>query len=170
MESNDGEVYVSNIRMVSLGYTECRESEIHAWIEAFPEDRNDCASIKRWSASLKCRLGLFLYIDIRESCALFKVDQAGTGADVSGVVAPTPMQWASLQLLQRLALLKLARSSHGNHNFRPALREFIPVGVAYRIRRSLPRNKPQIGCEGPPVSRNHEPPGLFKARRTLGGP
>lgn len=129
MGSNDGEVYLSRIRMVTLAYTGCRESEIHAWIEAFPEDRNDCSSIKRWSASLKCRLGPFLHKDIRESCALFKVDQAGTDADVSGVVAPTPMQWASLQLSQPLALLKLARTSHNNYNFGPTLREFISVGM-----------------------------------------
>ena len=33
-------------------------------------------------------------------------------------------QWASLQPLQRFALIKLSRSSHENKNFIPALQEF----------------------------------------------
>jgi hypothetical protein len=33
-------------------------------------------------------------------------------------------RWASLQPLQRFALIKLSRSSHENSNFIPALREF----------------------------------------------
>lgn len=33
-------------------------------------------------------------------------------------------QWASLQPLQRFALIKLSRSSHENKNFLPALQEF----------------------------------------------
>ncbi|MEG4572755.1 nitrate reductase associated protein [Microcoleus sp. N3A4] len=33
-------------------------------------------------------------------------------------------QWASLQPLQRFALIKLSRSSHENRNFIPALQEF----------------------------------------------
>lgn len=37
---------------------------------------------------------------------------------------PTQSQWASLTHLQRFTLLKLARASHDNVNFIPALREF----------------------------------------------
>ena len=33
-------------------------------------------------------------------------------------------QWASLQPIERFALIKLSRSSHENKNFLPALREF----------------------------------------------
>ncbi|MEG4942977.1 nitrate reductase associated protein [Microcoleus sp. F4-D5] len=33
-------------------------------------------------------------------------------------------QWASLQPLQRFALIKLSRSSHENRNFLPAVKEF----------------------------------------------
>ena len=33
-------------------------------------------------------------------------------------------QWASLDELQRFALVKLSRASHENHNFMPAVREF----------------------------------------------
>jgi hypothetical protein len=36
----------------------------------------------------------------------------------------TVEQWASLSPVQRFALLKLSRSSHENHNFLPALKEF----------------------------------------------
>ncbi len=36
----------------------------------------------------------------------------------------TVAQWASLTPIQRFALIKLTRSSHENHNFLPALREF----------------------------------------------
>lgn len=36
----------------------------------------------------------------------------------------TEAQWASLQPLQRFALIKLSRSSHENKNFIPALQEF----------------------------------------------
>ncbi len=41
----------------------------------------------------------------------------------------TSSQWATLEPLQRFALLKLSRPSHENHNFLPALREFglLPV-------------------------------------------
>jgi hypothetical protein len=38
-------------------------------------------------------------------------------------------QWAKLQPLQRFALIKLSRSSHENHNFIPALREFGLIGA-----------------------------------------
>ena len=33
-------------------------------------------------------------------------------------------QWASLQPIERFALIKLSRSSHENKNFLPALQEF----------------------------------------------
>lgn len=36
----------------------------------------------------------------------------------------TAQQWQKLQPLQRFALVKLSQSSHENHNFLPALREF----------------------------------------------
>jgi len=39
-------------------------------------------------------------------------------------VTITLEQWASLQPLQRFALIKLSRSSHENKNFLPAVREF----------------------------------------------
>ncbi|WP_293124012.1 nitrate reductase associated protein [Microcoleus sp. bin38.metabat.b11b12b14.051] len=39
-------------------------------------------------------------------------------------VTITLAQWASLQPLQRFALIKLSRSSHENKNFIPAVREF----------------------------------------------
>ena len=39
-------------------------------------------------------------------------------------VTITLAQWASLQPLQRFALIKLSRSSHENRNFIPALQEF----------------------------------------------
>ncbi len=39
-------------------------------------------------------------------------------------VTITLEQWASLQPLQRFALIKLSRSSHENRNFLPAVREF----------------------------------------------
>ncbi|NJR22055.1 MAG: nitrate reductase maturation protein NarM [Richelia sp. CSU_2_1] len=39
-------------------------------------------------------------------------------------VTITAEQWASLQPLQRFALIKLSRSSHENKNFLPAVREF----------------------------------------------
>jgi hypothetical protein len=38
-------------------------------------------------------------------------------------------QWAKLLPLQRFALIKLSRSSHENHNFTPALREFGLIGA-----------------------------------------
>ncbi|MCU0546445.1 MAG: nitrate reductase associated protein [Oscillatoriaceae cyanobacterium Prado104] len=39
-------------------------------------------------------------------------------------VTITAEQWASLQPIQRFALIKLSRSSHENRNFIPAVREF----------------------------------------------
>lgn len=42
----------------------------------------------------------------------------------AGAPSPSIAQWASLALLQRFALLKLARSNHDNDNFEPAMREF----------------------------------------------
>jgi hypothetical protein len=39
-------------------------------------------------------------------------------------VTITAEQWASLQPIQRFALIKLSRSSHENKNFIPAVREF----------------------------------------------
>jgi hypothetical protein len=39
-------------------------------------------------------------------------------------VTITLAQWASLQPLQRFALIKLSRSSHENKNFLPAVKEF----------------------------------------------
>ena len=38
--------------------------------------------------------------------------------------AISPDQWASLNPLQRFALIKLSRSGHENRNFLPALKEF----------------------------------------------
>ena len=45
-------------------------------------------------------------------------------AEADGVPAPTPEQWAGLAPLARFALIKLARSTHENENFVPALKEF----------------------------------------------
>lgn len=45
-------------------------------------------------------------------------------AQADGIAPPTPAQWAALDLLQRFALVKLARSKHENENFVPAMREF----------------------------------------------
>lgn len=45
-------------------------------------------------------------------------------ARCDGVPAPTAAQWAALSPLQRFALVKLARSTHENENFLPAMREF----------------------------------------------
>ena len=44
-------------------------------------------------------------------------------AAACGVAPPTPKGWKHLSVLQRFALLKLARSDHDNHNFVPAMRE-----------------------------------------------
>jgi hypothetical protein len=48
------------------------------------------------------------------------IQQAGAAS----VASPTLAQWSTLSMLQRFALVKLARSNHDNHNFVPALREF----------------------------------------------
>ncbi|GBQ94054.1 nitrate reductase associated protein [Asaia krungthepensis] len=45
-------------------------------------------------------------------------------ADQDGVASPTPAAWHDLSPLERFALVKLARSSHENENFVPAMREF----------------------------------------------
>ena len=44
-------------------------------------------------------------------------------AAACGVAPPTPKGWKHLSVLQRFALLKLARSDHDNHNFVPAMCE-----------------------------------------------
>jgi hypothetical protein len=42
-------------------------------------------------------------------------------------VALSPQQWATLEPIQRFALIKLSRSGHENNNFLPALQEFCLV-------------------------------------------
>lgn len=44
-------------------------------------------------------------------------------AAASGTTPPSSQCWKRLSILQRYALLKLARSDHDNHNFIPAMRE-----------------------------------------------
>ncbi|WP_282760482.1 nitrate reductase associated protein [Komagataeibacter saccharivorans] len=51
-------------------------------------------------------------------------DTVKTQAQADGVAPPTAVQWATLQPLQRFALVKLARSKHENENFVPAMLEF----------------------------------------------
>ena len=41
----------------------------------------------------------------------------------SGIAPPSPDAWRELSVLERFALLKLARSDHDNLNFVPAMRE-----------------------------------------------
>jgi len=52
-----------------------------------------------------------------------------------GIAPPSPRAWAGLSPLQRFALVKLARSSHENENFVPAMVEFglaagVPTGTS----------------------------------------
>ncbi len=42
----------------------------------------------------------------------------------SGIRPPSASQWSRLAVIERFALLKLARSNHDNENFLPAMREF----------------------------------------------
>lgn len=51
-------------------------------------------------------------------------DEVVSQAASVSIDPPTETQWAMLDTLQRFALLKLARSNHDNHNFKPAMREF----------------------------------------------
>lgn len=51
-------------------------------------------------------------------------DAVKTQAQADGIAPPTATQWATLQPLQRFALVKLARSKHENENFVPAMLEF----------------------------------------------
>lgn len=58
------------------------------------------------------------------ACSRRVPDDVVAQADRTGIAPPKPEQWAGLNMLQRFALLKLARSNHDNHNFEPAMREF----------------------------------------------
>ena len=51
-------------------------------------------------------------------------DEVARQASSADIDPPTETQWAMLDTLQRFALLKLARSNHDNHNFKPAMHEF----------------------------------------------
>ncbi len=91
----DREIEAYRIAVVDLATSHCPESI--RWLPADPEPA--------WANSTRVPTEV-----LRQAAA-------------SGIAPPSPECWQGLSLLQRFALLKLARSDHDNHNFVPAMSE-----------------------------------------------